>query len=115
MPASKHIPFRQCVACRARRPKRELLRIVLTQAGPVIDPTGRRPGRGAYVCPDRPECWAEKKLRRLAGARAAELSLALQALLKDLANPDHSKGGAHGQDPNLSARQRAGDEQRGAT
>ncbi|WP_018466954.1 YlxR family protein [Calidithermus timidus] len=77
----KHIPERMCVACRRRRPKRELLRIVLTAEGPVIDPTGKKPGRGAYVCPDQAECWAEKKLRRFAGAKAAALSQALLALL----------------------------------
>lgn len=84
MPTSKHIPIRQCLVCRVRRPKRELLRIVMSEAGPVIDPTGRKPGRGAYVCPDKPECWAEKKLRRFAGARAAELSQALNTLLANL-------------------------------
>lgn len=80
MPA-KHIPVRQCMACRSRRPKQELLRIVLSEGQPTIDPTGRKPGRGAYVCPDKPECWAEKKLRRFAGAKSAELSGALYALL----------------------------------
>ncbi len=81
MPTAKHIPMRQCIACRERRPKRELLRIVLTEAGPVLDPTGRKPGRGAYVCPDKPACWVEKKLRRFAGAKAQELSQALQIVL----------------------------------
>ena len=81
MPTSKHIPIRQCLVCRSRRPKRELLRIVNGEAGVFIDPTGRKPGRGAYVCPDKPECWAEKKLRRFAGTRATELSGALYALL----------------------------------
>ncbi len=81
MSKGKHIPIRQCIACRQRRPKRELLRIVLTPMGPVLDPTGRKPGRGAYVCPDNPACWAEKKLRRFAGAKALELSQALQLVL----------------------------------
>lgn len=85
MPTAKHIPIRQCMACRERRPKRELLRVVLTEAGPVLDPTGRKSGRGAYVCPDKPECWVEKKLRRFAGNKAAELSQALQAVLEDIA------------------------------
>ena len=78
---TKHIPIRQCLVCRNRRPKGELLRIVLWEAGVFIDPTGRKAGRGAYVCPDKPECWAEKKLRRFAGTRATELSGALYALL----------------------------------
>ncbi len=47
------IPARTCVACRTSRPKRELVRIVRTPAGQVIeDPSGRLPGRGAYVCAD---------------------------------------------------------------
>ena len=48
----KHVPIRMCVACRRRRPKGELLRILVTEEGFVIDPSGKRPGRGAYVCPD---------------------------------------------------------------
>lgn len=91
MPTAKHIPIRQCVACRARRPKAELLRIVLGQDGPQIDPTGRKPGRGAYVCPDKPECWNEKKLRRFAGAKAPELAQALQVLLAHLSQPGQSQ------------------------
>jgi len=47
------VPTRTCVACRTARPKRDLVRIVRTPAGQVVeDPTGRLAGRGAYVCPD---------------------------------------------------------------
>ena len=66
----KHVPIRMCVACRRRRPKGELLRILVTEEGFVIDPSGKRPGRGAYVCPDSPECRSEKRLRRFAVAEA---------------------------------------------
>ena len=52
----KKIPLRQCLGCRPRRPKRELLRVVRTPAGEVrLDLNGKVSGRGAYVCPD-PEC-----------------------------------------------------------
>ncbi len=55
MPPRRH-PTRTCVACRTARPKRELLRVVRTPAGDVaVDPTGKAPGRGAYVCHD-PAC-----------------------------------------------------------
>jgi len=48
----KHEPLRSCMGCGAKRPKRELVRVVRTPSGAVeIDPTGRRAGRGAYVCP----------------------------------------------------------------
>ncbi len=59
----KHIPIRTCVACRARRPKRELIRIVRTPEGQVlVDPTGKAKGRGAYLCP-QVTCW-ERILQR---------------------------------------------------
>jgi predicted RNA-binding protein YlxR (DUF448 family) len=56
MPRPRHVPLRQCVACRQMRPKRELVRVVRTPSGEVrVDATGKLSGRGAYVCP-RPEC-----------------------------------------------------------
>jgi predicted RNA-binding protein YlxR (DUF448 family) len=52
MPRVRHVPQRQCVACRQMRPKRELIRVVRTPAGEVrLDATGKVSGRGAYVCP----------------------------------------------------------------
>ena len=52
MPKVRHVPKRQCVACRQMRPKRELVRVVRTPAGDVrVDMTGKASGRGAYVCP----------------------------------------------------------------
>jgi predicted RNA-binding protein YlxR (DUF448 family) len=45
-------PQRTCVGCRAVRPKNELIRIVRTPDGVVeVDPTGKKSGRGAYICP----------------------------------------------------------------
>lgn len=53
----KHIPQRTCIACRQKTDKRRLTRIVrIADEGLVIDPTGKRNGRGAYVC-DQPLCW----------------------------------------------------------
>ena len=47
----KKIPLRQCLGCREMKPKKELLRVVRTPEGEiVIDPTGRKSGRGAYIC-----------------------------------------------------------------
>lgn len=49
--APRHVPERTCVGCRAVRPKRELVRVVRTPEGTVeLDPTGKRSGRGAYLC-----------------------------------------------------------------
>ncbi|MFC2040370.1 RNase P modulator RnpM [Chloroflexota bacterium] len=50
-PLKKSIPQRTCIACRDVKGKRELLRLVCTPSGSIeIDQTGRKPGRGAYVC-----------------------------------------------------------------
>lgn len=47
----KKVPMRMCVGCREMKPKKELLRVVRSPEGAVsIDMTGRKPGRGAYVC-----------------------------------------------------------------
>ncbi len=53
----RHIPQRTCIGCRQVRPKREMIRLVRTPEGElVIDETGKRNGRGAYLCRRR-ECW----------------------------------------------------------
>jgi len=52
-----HVPQRTCVGCRQVRPKREMIRVVRTpDAGVQIDLTGKRAGRGAYLCPQS-ACW----------------------------------------------------------
>lgn len=64
-------PERTCVGCRVVRPKRELLRIVLPAEGPAaLDPTGKRNGRGAYLCRDRGTTCLSAARRRHALVRA---------------------------------------------
>lgn len=49
----KKIPQRMCLGCQLKKDKRELIRIVRTPEGEiVIDPTGKKAGRGAYICND---------------------------------------------------------------
>ncbi len=56
MPKTKKIPQRMCVGCQEMKPKKLLIRVVRTpEETIVIDSTGKRSGRGAYICPD-PEC-----------------------------------------------------------
>jgi len=53
----KHIPQRTCVACRKVKAKRELIRLVRISNGNVeVDTSGKKAGRGAYLCPTL-ECW----------------------------------------------------------
>ena len=57
----KKIPMRMCVCCRQMKPKKTMLRIVKSGEEISIDFTGKKNGRGAYVC-DEAECI--KKLRK---------------------------------------------------
>jgi predicted RNA-binding protein YlxR (DUF448 family) len=58
----KKIPQRQCMGCRERKNKRDMIRVVRETSGKVsLDFSGKLNGRGAYVCPD-PECL--KKARK---------------------------------------------------
>ena len=54
---SKSLPQRTCVACRQVREKKDLVRLVTSEDGSAeIDILGKKPGRGAYLCP-RKTCW----------------------------------------------------------
>ncbi len=74
-PRPKHVPQRTCVACRRTDNKRGLVRVVrLADNRLAVDPTGKKAGRGAYVCAQQ-ECW-EMAL----GRRALERALRIDAL-----------------------------------
>ncbi len=50
--AIKKIPLRKCVGCHESKPKKELIRIVRSSEGEIsVDTTGKKQGRGAYICP----------------------------------------------------------------
>ena len=66
----KKIPQRQCMGCRERKAKKELIRVVRTPEGEVcLDFSGKLNGRGSYICPD-PEC-----LKKAQKAKSLERSL----------------------------------------
>ncbi len=74
----KKVPMRMCLGCREMKPKKTLLRIVHGPDGSVTaDPTGRKPGRGAYVCPER-ECIL-RALKQKQFERAFECALSDEA------------------------------------
>ncbi len=70
----KKTPMRMCVACREMKPKKELVRIVRTPEGLVeVDLTGKKNGRGAYLC--RSEECLEKAIKIHALDRALDVRL----------------------------------------
>jgi len=52
--AIRKIPMRKCIGCNTSKDKRELIRVVRNAEGEIsIDTTGKKPGRGAYICKDK--------------------------------------------------------------
>ncbi len=74
MPKVKKVPQRQCVGCRTMRDKKALIRVVKTPEGEIVlDTTGKKSGRGAYVCPELACLQRARKARAL--ERALEVSI----------------------------------------
>ena len=70
----KKIPQRQCMGCRERKEKRELIRVVRSPEGAVnLDFRGKAPGRGAYSCPDM--ACLKKAIRSKALERSLEVAI----------------------------------------
>jgi predicted RNA-binding protein YlxR (DUF448 family) len=73
---NKHLPQRTCIACRQVKEKKTLIRLVRTENGVAeIDAFRKKPGRGAYLCPQK-TCW-ELALRK------KRLDYALRTKLND--------------------------------
>ena len=70
----KKIPMRRCCGCNEQKPKKELIRVVRSVEGEIsLDLTGKKAGRGAYICKKK-ECFAlAKKARRFGRALSCEI------------------------------------------
>jgi predicted RNA-binding protein YlxR (DUF448 family) len=79
----KRIPLRMCLGCQEMKPKKELIRIVRDKEGNTnVDFTGKKAGRGAYICRST-ECFEKaKKGRKLEKAFEARIDDAVYELLK---------------------------------
>lgn len=69
----KHIPQRTCIGCRTVLAKKTLIRIVRTSEGVNVDPTGKAPGRGAYIHGNR-SCWERALKGPIGNALKTELT-----------------------------------------
>lgn len=64
--AEKRIPLRKCIGCNEQKPKKELLRVVRSPEGEIsLDETGKKAGRGAYLCRDKACLTKARKAKRL--------------------------------------------------
>ncbi len=80
----KKVPQRTCMGCQAKKEKRELVRIVRSPEGEIsVDMTGKKPGRGAYICPDL-ECLNKVvKSKRLERSLETAISQEIYEMLKE--------------------------------
>ena len=70
----KKIPLRRCTGCNESKPKKELVRVVKNSAGEVsLDKTGKKPGRGAYVCPNAACLAKARKAKRFERALECQI------------------------------------------
>ena len=70
----KKIPMRMCAGCGEHKPKKELVRVVKAPEGEIsLDTTGRKPGRGAYVCRSADCLRLARKARRLERAFSCQI------------------------------------------
>jgi len=86
--AVKKIPMRKCLGCMEQKPKKELVRVVKSADGNIsLDLTGKKNGRGAYICPNVSCLEKAKKAKRIERAFEctipAEVYEAMESELKN--------------------------------
>lgn len=71
----RKVPMRKCLGCGEMKPKKELVRIVRSKDGEVsLDLTGKKPGRGAYLCRDKACFKKARKAKRAENALEVSIS-----------------------------------------
>ena len=64
--AEKRVPLRKCIGCNEQKPKKELIRVVRSSEGEIsLDETGKKSGRGAYICHNKACLAKARKAKRL--------------------------------------------------
>lgn len=71
---ARKVPLRKCTGCQEMKDKRQLIRVVRTKEGDIsIDRTGKKNGRGAYICPST-EC-LEKAIKNKGLERSFKVNI----------------------------------------
>jgi predicted RNA-binding protein YlxR (DUF448 family) len=86
----RKIPVRMCTGCGEHKDKRELIRVVRSPEGEIsVDKRGKKPGRGAYICPSA-ECFKKaRKTKRLERALSCQIPDAVyEGLEEELAQDE---------------------------
>ncbi len=81
----KKVPLRKCVSCGNQFPKKELIRVVNhAQEGVIVDTTGKKNGRGAYLCTSIDCLHAAKKNRKLQHALKTQIEDGVYEQIEEL-------------------------------
>ena len=81
--AVKRIPMRMCLGCGEMKPKKELVRVVKSPEGDIsVDLTGKKSGRGAYICRCAECLVTAKKSRRLEKAFSCRIDDEVYSLME---------------------------------
>lgn len=84
MPKEKKLPLRMCAGCGEHKPKKELVRVVRSPDGEVsLDLTGRKPGRGAYICKTLSCLQKARKAKRFERAFSCEIPVSVYELMEE--------------------------------
>ena len=82
---TKRIPERICIGCQQVKPKNELIRIVKSPEGEIsIDKTGKKSGRGAYICPKEECLKLAEKSRRIEKSFSCRIDAAVYEELENV-------------------------------
>jgi len=82
----KKVPLRKCIGCGEMKPKKELIRVVKSPEGEIsIDLTGKKSGRGAYICHSKDCLVKAQKSKRLEKSFSTQISQEIyDAMLSEL-------------------------------
>jgi predicted RNA-binding protein YlxR (DUF448 family) len=81
---TKKIPIRLCLGCQQAKPKRDLIRVVRNKQGEIfLDKTGKKSGRGAYICPERACLQSARKSKKLEKSLGVNIDEHIYALLEE--------------------------------
>ena len=83
MQKPKKVPQRQCLGCREMKDKKALIRVVRSPEGEIsLDFKGKKPGRGAYLCPSAPCLAKARKSRALERAFESAIPAEVYGMLE---------------------------------
>ncbi|HOC09501.1 MAG: YlxR family protein [Clostridiales bacterium] len=80
----KKVPIRLCTGCQQARPKREMIRVVRNNEGEIfLDKTGKKSGRGAYICPEKTCLDSARKSKKLEKSLGVKIDEHIYAQLEE--------------------------------